>query len=162
MKRSKYHSASRRHTDGGEHALSIDLAKSEYAIKLLDTSSVYQTPHSLVNTNSKTGIFKRIFRSKSFKQNQNNKLEHSLFDESNPNVPIRSFHSISSQYHQTHQPLIFLLFQNQLVEILIPQFPTFDWLYTSFSSLFDINWPTDFSLCYLIKLPNTSFFEVRL
>ena len=162
MKRSKHHSASRRHTDGGEHALSIDLARYEYSVKILDPPSNSQGPTLIENSKSKTSIFNRIFRNKSFRQNQNNNSDPFLSQKSILDVLSFSDEKLSPQNPKTPQSLIYLLYQNQLVEANIPSFPTFKWLYASFSSSFNLNCSSNnmLNFCYLLKLPNSSFFEV--
>ena len=155
MKRSKYHSTLRRHTDAGEHAFSINLAKNEYSTKILAPTSIDQPHHILINSNTKPGIFRRLFRSKSFKHNQNNMSEPFLCEKS-----ILDNETIDKH----HKTSIFLLFQNQIAELPIAPFPTFEWLYSNFTSVFNIHSSKDFSLNigYLIKSPDSPFFEVRV
>ena len=150
---SKYNYYKRRHTDAGEHALSIITAKNELEsqsthFEFSPSRRVPDQDLQFNSSNSNPGLFKRLFRSKSFK-----KPDH-----------LHSFPFEQSNLIGSNIRSIFLLFRNRLEEVTLPVQPTFDWLVLTFKLIFDMNIEIggDTKLSFVIKQPNSDFFDVSI
>ncbi|KAI6651408.1 hypothetical protein LOD99_5215 [Oopsacas minuta] len=164
-KASQKSTAKRRHTDAGEHALSILIAKNE--MDSLSTFSDNRPPHrspelqTAYDSNPHAGIFKRIFRSKSLKKNTNvilsSRSNSTILKDSLPLL-----RSDSNNYVSVQDSIIYLVFQNSIREVSLPSVLTFDWITSSFKSTFNMNFSTDFesSFNFNIKHSNADSFSV--
>lgn len=153
IKHSKYHYDRRRHTDAGEHAFSILAAKNE--LESQSTNLEFQLPRKASGhdfqfnvANDNPSLFKRLFRSKSYKK---------------PNY-LDSFPSEQPGLIGSDIRSIFLLFNNRLEEVSLPVQPTIDWLVLSFKLIFEIDFQIgeDTKLSFVIKEPNSDFFDVSI
>ena len=152
-KSSKYHGNKRRHTDAGEHALSILTAKNECGSK--SSNFELQQPRKVLDNdlhfncaNSNPGLFTRLFRSKSYKKPNN----------------LNAFPQEQSSLVDAKIRSIFLLFHNRLEEVTLPAQPTFNWLVLTFKLTFDTDFQLgeDTKLLFVIKQHNSDCFDVSI